>query len=102
MIKEIYWGVTPAAFAIDVFVKVPMQTIVTVRYFLSREKCNERFLEKINHRDHTSLDEGQVGELFREARTKDASYAKEVGIVHEICDVNIPPGDPIISLVFKR
>ena len=53
-------------------------------------------------RDHTSLDEGQVGELFREARTKDASYAKEVGIVHEICDVNIPPGDPIISLVFKR
>lgn len=135
MIKEIYWGVTPAAFAIDVFVKVPMQTIVTVRYFLSRETCPHstfmfhgvgfdmkpgvrleeksarEYLDSILQdqarigniiRDHTSLDEGQVGELFREARTKDASYAKEVGIVHEICDVNIPPGDPIISLVFKR
>jgi len=52
--------------------------------------------------DHTNFDEGQISELFREARTKDASYAKSVGIIHDIKDVNIPSGSPIISLVFKR
>jgi ATP-dependent protease ClpP protease subunit len=53
-------------------------------------------------RERTKIDEGQVGELFREARTKDASYAKDVGIVHDIRDAKIPPGSPIISLVFQR
>ncbi len=51
---------------------------------------------------HTNLDEGQIGELFREARTKDADYAKAVGIVHDIRDVHIPPGHPVISFVFQR
>ncbi len=53
-------------------------------------------------RQHTNLDDGKIGELFREARTKDADYALSVGIVHEIRDVQIPPGSPIISLVFQR
>lgn len=53
-------------------------------------------------RDRTSLDERQVMDLFREARTKDADYAKSVGIVHDIRDVNIPTGQPVISLVFQR
>ena len=53
-------------------------------------------------RDHTNLDEGQVSELFREARTKDAEWALEKGIINNIRDVNIPPGSPIISLVFQR
>lgn len=53
-------------------------------------------------RNHTTLDEAQVGDLFREARTKDADYAKSIGIVHDIRDVNIPTGSPIISLVFQR
>ena len=53
-------------------------------------------------RDRTSLDDLQIQELFREARTKDADYAKSVGIVHDIRDVKIPPGSPIISLVFQR
>ena len=53
-------------------------------------------------RERTAIDEGQVGDLFREARTKDANYAKDVGIVHDIRDVKIPPGSPIISLVFQR
>ena len=51
---------------------------------------------------HTNLDEGQISDLFREARTKDADFAKSVGIVHDIRDVKIPPGNPIISLVFQR
>jgi ATP-dependent Clp protease protease subunit len=53
-------------------------------------------------RDRTNLNETQIGELFREARTKDADYAKSVGIVHDIRDVKIPPGNPVISLVFQR
>jgi len=53
-------------------------------------------------RDRTTLDETQIGELFREARTKDADYAKTVGIVHDIRDIQIPLGSPVISLVFQR
>jgi len=52
--------------------------------------------------DRTKLDDGQIGDLFRETRTKDANYALSVGIVHDVRDVNIPLGSPVISLVFKR
>lgn len=51
---------------------------------------------------HTNLNAKEIGKLFREARTKDADFALSVGIVHEIRDVNIPQGSPIISLVFQR
>lgn len=53
-------------------------------------------------RQHTNLNDRQISNLFREARTKDASYALGVGIVHAIQDVQIAPGDPVISLVFQR
>jgi len=53
-------------------------------------------------RDRTDLDEGQIADIFKEARTKDADYAKSVGMVHDIRDVQIPLGSPIISLVFQR
>jgi len=53
-------------------------------------------------RNHTHLNERQIRNLFREARTKDANYALSVGIIHEIKDVNIPQGSSIISLVFQR
>lgn len=53
-------------------------------------------------KERTSIDEGQVGDLFREARTKNADDAKAVGIVHDIREVKIPPGSPVISLVFQR
>jgi ATP-dependent Clp protease protease subunit len=52
--------------------------------------------------EHTNLDKGQIADLFREARTKDATWAKSVGIIHDIRDVNIPSGSPVISLVFQR
>lgn len=51
---------------------------------------------------HTNLDARKVGKLFREARTKDADFALDVGIVHDIREVNIPAGSPIISLIFQR
>lgn len=53
-------------------------------------------------RERTDIDESQIGDLFREARTKDADYARSVGIVHDIRDVQIPFGSPVLSLVFQR
>ena len=50
----------------------------------------------------TNLTHRQVAALFREARTKDAAQAVGAGIVHQIEDVKIPPGSPIVSLVFQR
>lgn len=52
--------------------------------------------------ERTNLNEGQVAELFREARTKDAQHALSVGIVGEIKDFKIPTGAPVLSLVFQR
>jgi len=53
-------------------------------------------------REHTNLNDGQISDLFREARTKDANYALSIGMIQEIRDVNILPGSTVISLVFKR
>ena len=52
--------------------------------------------------ERTSIAEEDVQALFREAQTKDATYAASVGIVHEIRDIEIPSGAPIVSLVFQR
>lgn len=51
---------------------------------------------------NSTLTEQEIADLFREAQTKDANYAIDKGIVHEIRDVQIPPGSPIVSLVFQR
>lgn len=52
--------------------------------------------------ERTRLTQNVIKRLFREARTKDATFAVEHGIVDEIRDVQIPQGAPIYSLVFKR
>lgn len=52
--------------------------------------------------ERTQLTREQVDGLFLEAQTKDATYAIGCGIVHEIRDVEIPAGGPVISLVFQR
>jgi len=52
--------------------------------------------------ERTSLSANQIRGFFREMKTKDAAYAVSAGIVHQIADVNIPVGAPIISLVFQR
>ena len=54
----------------------------------------------IEERSH--LDVGEIESLFIEAQTKDAQFAMGKGIVHEIRDVQIPAGSPILSLVFQR
>jgi len=50
----------------------------------------------------TSVTKEEIAKLFREAKTKDAGYAIDKGIIQEVRDVQIPKGCPIISLVFKR
>jgi ATP-dependent protease ClpP protease subunit len=52
--------------------------------------------------ERTNLESAQIEPLFREAQTKDATYAVGAGIVHEVADVQIPPGAPVIALVFQR
>lgn len=52
--------------------------------------------------ERTNLDTGQIEPLFREASTKDATFAVGCGIVDEIKDVEIPAGAPVIALVFQR
>ena len=52
--------------------------------------------------ERTQLTREQVDGLFLEAHTKDSTYAIGCGIVHEIREVEIPPGGPIVSLVFQR
>lgn len=52
--------------------------------------------------ERTSLQDEQVRGLFLEAQTKDSTFAIGCGIVHEIRDVQIPPGGPVVSLVFQR
>jgi ATP-dependent protease ClpP protease subunit len=52
--------------------------------------------------ERTKLDQKVVETLFTEAQTKDATFAASTGIVHEIKDVQIPPGSRVVSLVFQR
>lgn len=50
----------------------------------------------------TNLSGKEIAELFLQAQTKDANFAINKGIIHEIRDVQIPPNCPVISLVFQR
>ncbi len=52
--------------------------------------------------ERTKLKGAQIRSLFKEARTKDADYARGVGIVDDVRDVTIAPGFPVFSLVFQR
>jgi ATP-dependent Clp protease protease subunit len=52
--------------------------------------------------ERSTLSSGQIEPLFRDAQTKDVEYAVSAGIVHEVKDVQIPPGTPVMTLVFQR
>lgn len=60
----------------------------------------KRIAEVIVERTRITRDASQA--LFTEAQTKDAAYAVSTGIVHDVRDVKIPPGSPVLSLVFQR
>ena len=48
--------------------------------------------------ERSALDPEEIGTLFLETQTKDAAYAVRAGIVHEIRDVSIPAGSPVLEL----
>lgn len=52
--------------------------------------------------ERTDLSQEDAEALFVEASTKDAAYAARRGVIDEIRDVQIPPGSPVIALVFQR
>ncbi|MCI0466150.1 MAG: ATP-dependent Clp protease proteolytic subunit [Beijerinckiaceae bacterium] len=52
--------------------------------------------------ERTRLKNRQIKNLFKEARTKDANYARSVGIIDDIREAAIPSGAPVFSLVFQR
>jgi len=52
--------------------------------------------------ERTGIKEPEVGDLFLKAQTKDTAYAISSGIIHEVRNVQIPPGGPVLSLVFQR
>lgn len=52
--------------------------------------------------ERTKISRDEVAKLFLEAKTQDAAFAAGNGIVDEIRDVQITPGQPIVSLVFQR
>ena len=52
--------------------------------------------------DRTNITQDEVEGLFREAQTKTAEFARERGMVHEIRELELPPGAPVISFVFQR
>lgn len=52
--------------------------------------------------ERSTLSSAQIEPLFRDAQTKDAEYAVSAGIVHEVKDVELPAGVPVLTLVFQR
>ena len=51
---------------------------------------------------YSSITESEVADLFLQGQTRDAQFAVDKGIVHEIRDVQIPTGAPVVTLVFQR
>jgi ATP-dependent Clp protease protease subunit len=60
----------------------------------------KRIAAVISERGNIKAEE--VEKLFLEAVTRDPDYAKANGIVHDVREVKIPAGAPIMQLVFKR
>lgn len=51
---------------------------------------------------NSNLNPKQVAALFRTQQTKDTAWAVDKGIIHQVRDLQIPSGSPIVSLVFQR
>ena len=47
-------------------------------------------------------DDEEVSSLFLQAATKNAEFAKDKGIIHDIRNLEVPSGATIIPLVFQR
>ncbi len=72
-----------------------------VREYLDGILSNQKWIGSIIT-ERTRIGREDVNALFREAQTKDAAFAVSSGIIHQIKDVQLPVGGPVISLVFQR
>lgn len=52
--------------------------------------------------ERSKIESAEAAELFKEARTKDVTFALNKGIIHKISDVKIPKGIPILAFVFQK
>jgi ATP-dependent protease ClpP protease subunit len=52
--------------------------------------------------DRTSLTREEIAPLFTTAQTKDAGYALDAGIIHDIREVHIPADAPVVALQFDH
>jgi ATP-dependent protease ClpP protease subunit len=75
------------------------------------EKALREMLDGIGNDQHriggiiaerSSIAQEEIEGLFREAQTKNAEFARERGIVHDIREFQLPAGQPVISFVFQR
>jgi ATP-dependent protease ClpP protease subunit len=48
--------------------------------------------------DRTNFKMEEVRELFRQGESKDPAFAKSKGVIHEIKEVTVEPGAPIVAL----
>jgi ATP-dependent protease ClpP protease subunit len=68
---------------------------------LTRIRSEQKTIGQIISK-HTSLSEKEIARFFREAQTKDAQFALDKGIIHEIKQAQITPGCPTISLIASK
>lgn len=52
--------------------------------------------------ERSNIAAADIQQLFLEAQTKDADWAVQAGIIHEIRNVNLPAGSPVQAFVFQR
>lgn len=69
-------------------------------YLDSLAADHKRMAEVFSQR--TTLSTENAVELFKEASTKDATWANSVGFTQTTCDPQVPLGVPVHSLVFNR
>lgn len=85
---------------IDVNGKVRFEEKNLKEQLASIESNQQRIGDVI--RERTALDDATIQSFFLNAITKNANDARVCGIVHDIRDIHIPDGHPVIQLVFSR
>ena len=85
---------------IDVNGKVRFEEKNLKEHLASIESNQKRIGDVI--RERTALDATSIESFFLNAITKNADDARICGIVHDIRDIHIPNGHPVIQLVFSR
>jgi hypothetical protein len=85
----------------DALLPLPVMELIQSLFRVTSVEADELRIGSIIEQ-RTKLSHADVLDLFLEMRTKDAAYAVSAGIVDEIKDVQIPPGSPVVALVFQR